>query len=255
MAFDLSSVSKNTGIGAPRILVYGTAGVGKTTFAAQAPNPVFIQTEDGAGTLEINSFPVVSTFEEFMQCLSALYNEHHYDSVVVDSLDHLEPLIWKRVCEDNSVENIEKLGYGKGYVMALDYWREAMAALNGLRDQKSMAIILIAHHQIRKHSDPELEQIDRYEIKLHQKASGLVQESVDAVLFAKHKVATKTEQLGFGNTRTRGISTGQRVLATIETPAFLAKNRYGMPAEIPLDWADFMQAINPQQKEKKNGAA
>ena len=255
MAFDLSSVSKNTGIGAPRILVYGTAGVGKTTFAAQAPNPVFIQTEDGAGTLEINSFPLVSTFEEFMQCLAALYNEHNYDSVVVDSLDHLEPLIWKRVCEDNSCENIEKLGYGKGYVMALDYWREAMAALNGLRDQKSMAIILIAHHQIRKHSDPEMEQIDRYEIKLHQKASGLVQESVDAVLFAKHKVATKTEQLGFGNTRTRGISTGQRVLATIETPAFLAKNRYGMPAEIPLDWADFMQAINPQQKEKKNGAA
>tara|TARA_R110002020_G_scaffold44181_1_gene127714 strand:- start:27473 stop:28240 length:768 start_codon:yes stop_codon:yes gene_type:complete len=253
MAFDLSSVSKSTGIGAPRILVYGTAGVGKTTFAAQAPNPVFIQTEDGAGTLEINSFPVVSTFEEFMQCLAALYNEHHYDSVVVDSLDHLEPLIWKRVCADNSVENIEKLGYGKGYVMALDYWREAMAALNGLRDQKSMAIILIAHHQIRKHSDPELEQIDRYEIKLHQKASGLVQESVDAVLFAKHKVSTKTEQLGFGNTRTRGISTGQRVLATIETPAFLAKNRYGMPAEIPLSWADFMQAINPSKEEKKNG--
>ena len=248
MAFDLSSVSKSTGIGAPRILVYGTAGVGKTTFAAQAPDPVFIMTEDGAGTLELSSFPVVSTFEDFMQCITALYGEHKFASVVVDSLDHLEPLIWKRVCADNSVENIEKLGYGKGYVMALDYWREAMAALNGLRDQKSMAIILIAHHQIKPFKDPELETLDRYEIKLHQKASGLVQESVDAVLFAKHKVSTKTEQLGFGNTRTRGIATGQRVLATVETPAYLAKNRYGMPAEIPLDWAAFMQAIQPTKE-------
>ena len=186
-----------------------------------------------------------------MAAITALCEKHDYKTVVIDSLDHLEPLIWKKVCEDNNVKSIEQLTYGKGYTMALDLWRDLLSGLRHLRDNQGMNVMLIAHHQIRKHADPEMEQIDRYEIKLHAKASALVQESCDLVLFAKHKVMVKKEDTGFGNTRARGISTGKRVLCTVETPAYVAKNRFGLPDEIDLSWG----ALTTAMKTKLEGAA
>jgi hypothetical protein len=241
---DLTSIKKTKDMKPPSLVLYGSAGVGKTTFGAMAPNPVFLQTEAGEGTLELSTFPLLKSFRECLESIAALIeHEHDYKTLVVDSLDHLEPLVWKVVCEQNNIDSIEKLGYGKGYVMALDLWREFLAAINTLRDRKGMAIILIAHTHIRKFESPDSDTYDRYEIKLHQKASGLIQESVDAVMFAKHKVITKKEDKGFGNTRVRGISTGERVLCTTETPGFIAKNRYGLPAEIDFNWAAFEAAI------------
>jgi len=241
---DLSAIKKTSGLKPPSMIIYGSAGVGKTTFASEAPNPVFIQTESGEGTLELAAFPLVKTFPEVLDAIAGLIeHEHDYKTLVLDSLDHLEPLIWKVVCDQSGIDSIEKLGYGKGYVMALDFWREFLAALNTLRSRKGMAIILIAHTHIRKFESPDSDTYDRYEIKLHAKASGLLQESVDAVLFAKHKVITKKEDKGFGNTRVRGISTGERVLCATETPGFIAKNRYGLEPEIDLTWQAFEQAI------------
>jgi len=244
MAFDLSAIKKTSGLKPPFIVVYGQAGVGKTTLGAQAPNPVFLQTEAGEGTLEINAFPQVKDFAEALEAIATLIeHEHDYETLVIDSLDHLEPIIWKEVCKTQGIDSIEKLGYGKGYVFALDYWRELMAALNALRAKKGMAVIMIAHTHIRKFESPDSDTYDRYEIKLHKKASGLVQESVDAVLFAKHVVVTKKEDKGFGQTRVRGVSTGERVLCANEKPGFVAKNRYGLPDEIDLSWSAFQDAI------------
>ncbi|MEK9896208.1 MAG: ATP-binding protein, partial [Burkholderiaceae bacterium] len=127
MAFDLSQVKKTSGLKPPFIVVYGQAGVGKTTLGAQAPNPVFLQTESGEGTLEINAFPQVKDFSEMLEAIASLIeHEHDYETLVIDSLDHLEPIIWKEVCKTQGIDSIEKLGYGKGYVFALDYWRELM---------------------------------------------------------------------------------------------------------------------------------
>ena len=114
-----------------------------------------------------------------------------------------------------------------------------------------MSLILLAHTHIRAYNSPDTESYDRYEIKLHAKASGLIQESVDSVLFAKHKIITKKEDKGFNQTRVRGISTGERVLCTTETPGYIAKNRYGLPDEIDLTWAAFEQAITTATSKEK----
>lgn len=244
MAISINSIRKTTAIAAPRVLLVGTAGVGKTTWASQAPKPVFIFTEDGAGTLELDAFPVVQTYDQVVDAIAALYEgEHDYQTVVLDSVDHLEPLIWDKVCQIHNADSIEGLGYGKGYVEALTYWRQILDGLNALRDARGMSVILIGHVHIKRFESPEHDSIDRFEPKLHAKASALVQESVDCILFAKHKTVTKTEELGFGSKRTRGISTGERVVCTVETPSYIAKNRYALPSELPLSWQAFADAI------------
>ena len=93
----------------PRFLIYGTEGIGKSTTAAQAPKPIFIPTEDGLDQIDCNSFPLARTFDEVMSAVSALYSEQHdYQSVVIDSLDWLERLIWDDVCREYGVKSIEK---------------------------------------------------------------------------------------------------------------------------------------------------
>ncbi len=105
--------------------MYGGAGIGKTFFAASTNKPVFILTEDGMGKIEADHFPLAQSFEDVLKNLQSLIdNDNDYKTLVVDSLDWLEPLIWDKACQDNNWKSIEQPGYGKGYVEVLKYWRE-----------------------------------------------------------------------------------------------------------------------------------
>jgi hypothetical protein len=247
MAISLDSIRKTGDIKPPRVLIYSTHGIGKTTLAANAPKPIFIQTEDGEGSLTFDTFTpdgVVGSYDEVIECFSVLYNEEHdYKTVVIDSLDHLEPLVWQKVCQVNGWDSIETPGYGKGYVEADVYWRQILQWLNALRTQKGMVVLLTAHAKIEKFESPEHDAFDRFDIKLHKRANGLVQELVDVILFANQKMHVVKEDGGFNKKRSRGVSTGERVMYTVEAPAFVAKNRYGLPPELPLDWPTFEQAL------------
>lgn len=218
-------------------MLYGTHGVGKSTFASCAPKPVFIQTEDGLGEIECDKFPLTATFDQAMQALSELYTDKHaFHTVVVDSLDWLERLIWAEVCRKRNVESIEDIGYAKGYVFALTQWREFLEGLTALRNDRGMMIVLIAHARIERFDNPETDSYDRYVPRLHRLASQVVQEWCDEVLFATFKVYTKQTDEGFNRKRTHGIGTGERILRTAERPAHVAKNRLNLPVEMPLEW-------------------
>jgi len=121
----------------PRLTIYGTEGIGKSTTASQAPKPIFIPTEDGLDQIDCDSFPLARRFDEVMSALSALYSEEHpYQTVVIDSLDWLERLIWDDVCREYGVKSIEKAdgGYARGYTHALTQWREVLDGLDALRN-------------------------------------------------------------------------------------------------------------------------
>lgn len=235
----------------PRILIYGTEGIGKSTTAAQAPNPIFIQTEDGLDQIDCASFPLATTFGEVKDALAALINDdHEFESVVIDSVDWLERLIWDDLCRQYGVNSIEKVdgGYARGYTHALTNWRSVLHGLNTLRTRRGMCIVLLAHAKVETFADPEHAAYDRYSPRLHKHATALITEWADAVLFATRKIITKTEDGGFGRERTiaagLGKDGGERVIRTVGSPACVAKNRYDLPAELPLSWPALMQAMS-----------
>ena len=244
MAISLASLKTSTHLTPPAIIAHGVAGVGKTTFAAGSNKPVAVCTEDGLGTLKLAHFPLARSFEEVIEALAALHSEpHEHRTLVVDSLDWLEPLIWQHACKINNWSSIEEPGYGKGYIAALDLWRQYLDWINALREDRRMMVVQLAHTDIKRFDSPEHEPYDRYVIKLHARAAALLQEHADIVLFANYRISTVKSDVGFNQKVTRALGSGDRVLYTAERPAFLAKNRYGLPDVLPLDWDAFAAAM------------
>lgn len=241
MAISLASIKRGASEAPPRILIYGVQGIGKSTFGASAPAPIFLPTEDGLGVIDVPSFPLARSYQDVLDALNVLITEdHEFSTLVVDSLDWLEPLIWRKLCEhesrpDKPVYSIEEFGYGKGYIMALGFWREYIDGINYLRDRKKMMILQTAHSDVKRYEAPDTDAYDRYIVKLHKGASALMQEHSDCVLFANYNTGVTQEKLGFNQTRKRAIGGGIRMLHTQEKPAYAAKNRYGLPESIPLD--------------------
>lgn len=241
MSFDLSSIKKGKSIHAPRIFLYSTHGIGKSTFAANAPDPVFIQTEDGLGSIDTSSFPLAKTSDDVMKAIGTLYTEEHeYKTVVLDSADWLENMMQQEI---DKKYDAKELSFGKGALILADSWRNILGGLNALRNERNMAVIIIGHCEIKRFDSPEVEPYDRYQPKLQSRASALVQEWADAVLFANYRTMVKKDDVGFNKQVTRGITTGERLLYTQETPAYLAKNRYNLPSNLPLEWNAFAQAM------------
>jgi len=239
----IGSITKGREQQPPRIMIYGSEGVGKSTFASLAPNPVFIQTEDGLSEIDTSKFPLARTFEDVVMQLQAVRDEQHeFGTLVIDSLDWLERLVWDRVCADYGVKSIEKAdgGYGKGYVHALTYWRQIVSILNDIRSKRGMAVVMIAHAAVERFEDPEHAAYDRYTPRLHKKACSLVCEWVDAVLFASRRLRVDSTT---GKAAPVGADGGERILRTNGSPACIAKNRFGLPTELPLSWAAFVEAL------------
>ena len=237
--FNLQSVINSRDVYHPqRIMLYGVQGIGKSSCAATFASPILLRTEDGVGALDVPTFPeVATTYEQLGEAIGALYHEEHtFKTLILDSLDWTEPLIWRAVCNDHldgqgkPLANIEAIGYGKGYVEADNKWREVMGWLDMLRAQKGMQIVVIAHSAVVTFNPPDGESFDRYQPKLHKRAFGLWQEWADEVLFLNYRRRIVTDEHG----KRRAEGEGNRVIFTQERPAFLAKNRWNLPQEITV---------------------
>ncbi|MEJ7804373.1 MAG: ATP-binding protein [Telluria sp.] len=239
--FDLASIRKGKAFQAPRILLYGVHGIGKSTFGANAPNPIFIQTEDGLGTIDTSSFPLATTSAAVISAVDTLLtSDHEYQTVVLDSIDWFEAILIREI----EHEFDEKaLAYGKGTNILVDRMATFLEKLNLLRNTKGMTVILLAHAQVKRFDSPETEPYDRYMPKLKEAASAKVQEWADAVLFTNYKTLIKKDDVGFNKSQSRGVSTGERLIHTQETAAFKAKNRYSLPPSLPLTWNAFQNAV------------
>ena len=217
----------------PRICIYGGHGIGKSTLASKFPEPIFISTEDGIDSLDVTSFPRATKIKDVVENIKTLIKEDHkFKTVVIDSVDWLiEPLIVTNV---EASHDAKDLAYGKSQMFVAEEFREILQGLDVLRHKRGMNVVLIAHAAVVKFEDPRTEPYDRYQPKLPNRCNALLQEWADVLAFAAFKVIIKKADAGFNATKSRGVTTGERLLHFIENPAFAAKNRYTCPEEIEM---------------------
>lgn len=236
----LDEVQTGMNPGPVKMNIGGTDGIGKTTFAAGAPKPIFIKTEEGTRYVNTSSFPLCESFEDIMHRLKQLVQEKHdFKTVVLDTTDWAEKLIQEEVARQKNVSSIEDIGFGKGYTMTAEGFQKILRALDVLNDQKNMNVILLSHVAIRTFADPEREPYDRWELNLHKKVASKIREWVDFNLFANHQIRVTKSGSGF-NEQTRALAMGDRMLFTKFSPAFDAKSRVPLPDKIELKWDSFI---------------
>lgn len=225
-----------------RIVLFGIPGIGKTTFAAGAPAPIFLCAEDGAGFIDAKAFPKPTSWHDVLEAVETLAREEHsYKTLVVDTLDALETLCWDHACKTNGGgknKSIEDFPYGKGFQYAVEVWEKLLEKIEYLQARRGMHLVMIAHAVSRDHKDPDHEAWKRWSVKLHSKSADLITGWADGVLFAAPEMVAKKEGL-----KVRGFDTGTRLLHTTSTGAHEGKNRHGLPPVLPLDWQAFMDAV------------
>ncbi len=224
-----------------RMLLMGVEGVGKSTFGASAPAPVFLSSEDGIRHLDVPAFPEPDSWDDVIDALESLaLGGHEYKTLVVDTVDWLEPLVWRHLCRRNGWDSIESPGYGKGYTAALAEWQRLIVLLQRVRVQ-GLQVILLAHAAVRNFSDPrEDADYQRYECKLYKTAAAVLREWVDVCGFATFETWTEKKKT---SSKAKGISSGQRVLHTRHSAAYDAKTRIVLPDPLPLDYETFAAAV------------
>ena len=240
----LEKITKKQTPRAPRIMMIGVEGVGKSTAGASMPNPVFVCGESGLVGPQFADIPSFTpeNWGEILQFLDELAaNKGDFKTIVIDTLDWVEPMLYSHVCAKNGHKNIEDFGYGKGYVVAQQEARQLLMRLDRL-NADGMNVLLLCHSQIKTVNNPVGDNYDHFESKLNAKISGIFREWCDCVLFAQFDMYTRKDGM-----RSKAYGGDGRIVQTTHSAAWDAKNRYGLPEVMPLDMTAIMEAITQGQ--------
>ena len=223
-------------------VLYGPHGVGKTTFACCSDKAIVLDVEDGCADLDVDRTPVLKTYDELIEALKWIYAEggKSYKTVVLDSIDHAELLLHRKICQDANVESLADIEWGKGKSRAMKKFSDLLHMLGLIRDTHNVDIMVIAHDNIERVEDPETASYDRHVPKtIIRDASSLLCEWADEVLYAHHNVRIKTEKGAFGKETNKALARSERMLRTTYKPSVIAKNRLEMEEVIPFDFAEY----------------
>ena len=244
-------ITKGKRARAQKVVIYGTEGIGKSSLAAQFPEPLFIDTEGSTDNMDVARLDKPTSWVMLNNQIAFIKaNPTVCKTLVIDTIDWAESLCVDNLCAMHGKKGIEDFGYGNGYV----YAKEEMGRfLNRLQDliEIGINVVLTAHAQIRKFELPdEMGSYDKYELKLGKKTSSqtasLVKEWADLLLFCNYKTYLISQE----KSTKKKAQGNQRVMYTEHNPAWDAKNRHGLPSELPLDYNSIAHIFKTEEKEE-----
>lgn len=234
-----------------KAVIYGPEGIGKSTLAAQFPDPLFIDTEGSTVNLDVKRFDKPTSWTMLRNQIEYVKsNPGICGTLVIDTMDWAERLCIEDICASHNKKGIEDFGYGNGYVYVAEAIGRFLNSLQELIDKNICHVVLTCHAQIKKFEQPnEQGAYDRYELKLGKKTGSqtapLVKEWADMILFCNYKTFAVAADKDGKKFKGQG---GKRVIYTEHHPCWDAKNRHGFPSEMDMDYANIKAAIEGTQE-------
>ena len=225
-----------------KAVIYGAEGIGKSTLASNMPGAVFLDIEGGTSQLNVRRVKCGDDVQSILDTLSELINnkdKYKVQTIVIDTADALESLIIKDVCKKYGKDGIESFGYQKGYTYMSESFQRFLDKLDAARFA-GINVTLLAHAKISKFEQPdEAGSYDRWELKLQKRDAPILKEWADLLLFCNYKTAVVT--VGDGMNKKKKVTGGERVMYASHHSCWDAKNRFGLPDEMPLKWDSIKQ--------------
>lgn len=216
-------------------IVYGQAGIGKTTFASKWPSPIFIDIENGSGQIDVSRV-IPKTYAEVKQILAELLKDPQgFKTIVIDSTDKLEQMIIQDICNANGIKSIEQYekGYGKGWTHLVECWANLLDYLDRIRTTHGVNVLLVGHSVIKRYEPADDSGYDRYTLTIYAKSAELLKGWSDITLFVRYDVVSQLE-----NGKNKACGNAPRVMHSQFHPCWDAKNRYGLPDKMKFDFAN-----------------
>ena len=238
MSFNITSGPTAT---AQKVVLYGVEGIGKSTFASQFPNPVFIDTEGSTSNMNVQRLDNPNSWQMLIDEVNYVKQTKICSTLIIDTADWAETLANQHIIARNGITSIEDLGYGKGYTMVKEEFGKLLNLLSELTDD-GINVVVTAHAELKKKEEPDqMGAYDRYQLKLSRQCAPLLKEWSDMVLFANYETTIVTDS----KTKSKKATGGQRVMFTTHHPAWDAKNRHNLPEKLPFDFSSIAQLFQP----------
>lgn len=212
------------------VLIYGTPGIGKSSWASRAPSPFFIDLEHGLDRIDCERSPLIATVKEFIDAVTYAASSD-YATVVIDTADYLEKLLVSQVCETHHQGSLADFGYGRGAVYLASEWAKIVNVIMRLK-ARGKNVIITAHEQIQRLEDPTSEGYDRYTLNIDKKSAPILVAAMDGVFFAHYEKTMQDRDTD--KKKKRAVATGKRLIHTVEGAAFIAKNRFGLKPTVEM---------------------
>lgn len=221
----------------PRFLIYGREGVGKTSFPAHMPKPLFLMSrgEDGLKTLvankQLKEVPHLDEFTDwisFRQVIKSLIkDEHDFETIVLDCLDGFQMLLHDFVRDNEFQGSIAKFNhFRKGADAAVTHFESLIVDLERLRQQRDCTIVMLAHSVVGTRTNPLGIDATIYQINADKKIAPQAKAWADFVLFMNFLSSVSEDGKGTGGT--------QRICYCNPADGYDAKSRVKMPNSFSL---------------------